>query len=256
MTMLSEHNITIIAEELFIQDDGDESSFQAVTRLKQRDVRIVFAICYINTCPEIACAAYRAGFYGPTVVWIFSSEVDILRENVTRPDGCTKEMTDAVAEGALFLGTDLQGNLAVPGVKSEIGVSPTEITDYIDKYSPNANVRSAFEWRLICFESVHNAAFILDGVEKELNKENKTISDLILDKELRNTNLTEHVRQSILDLDIEASWGAGHWNLHHDWLPNMSYASPTIHVQQVTLENLTTFPNLSKTCFSFRYMME
>ena len=229
MQLLVQHNITIQAEEFLIDQEKVED---VVGRLKAKDARIIFAICYISNCPAIACAAYKIGLYGPTVVWIFNSAVDILKESAARPEGCTKEMTDAFAEGSLFVGNDATGNIFDRSYQSEVGLSAGDITDYIVSHNPKLKDKSAFGWRLLCFELAHNAAFILHNVEQSLV--NESIVDLIKDKNRRTNDLTERLRQSVLSLNIKSSWGPGRWQSTNftPW-QRYSYATPALYVEQV-----------------------
>ena len=228
MSLLAKHNITVMAEEFVIGGLGQQQTQEAVERLKNRDVRIVFALCYINTCPEIACAAYKTGFFGPTVVWIFNADIDFRRVSKSN---CTREALEMVTEGAIFLGPDATGDLSKPEDHSEIGISSKQITEEILTNDVNASSRNAFTWRLICFESVHNAAYILHSVEESLRLQNTSLGNLINDKEQRNNKLTEMIRKSILNLNISASWGPGQWIS----IENSSsiYASPNTYIQQV-----------------------
>ena len=47
----TENNITIESIEVFVSDPTE-----AVSRLKNSQQRIIFALCYPDTCPLIACA--------------------------------------------------------------------------------------------------------------------------------------------------------------------------------------------------------
>ena len=201
MKYATDNNITITAEAFF----SDEPS-SAVGLLKNVDARIIFSICYINTCPMVACEAYRQGFYGPNVVWIFNSDVNLASASLQRPPGCTKAMTDEFAQYTLFVGVDITGAVFKYQHRGQIGHSAADVTEHLKTVDPATAGKGNFGWRLLCYEMVQHVAFIVSDVEKELQKQGETLSDIV-GSASRADELEERFRSGVLNMKINATWG-------------------------------------------------
>ena len=194
------NNLTITAEAFFSVDPTD-----AVRLLKKFDARVIFSICYIDTCPAVACEAYKQGMYGPNYVWMFSNEIS-LQGDINRPPGCTEEMTDAFAEGALFVGYDLDGSAFDFTYKAQLGHTAVDVAEYVAEQNPNLVKSGLYGLRLICYETLEHAAFIIDLVEKQLQEKGETLANLALESSRRN-ELEEIFRGELYNLDINTTWG-------------------------------------------------
>ena len=231
------NNVTIIAEAFF---NGEPK--EAIETLKNADARIIFALCYVSNCPRMVCEAYKQGLYGPNVVWIFNTDSDLTSENLIRPQGCTKEMTDEFAKSAMYVGVDLEGAIHDFQFRDQMGTTAAEITQHIKQEAPDESKKGFFSWRSLCYEVAQHSAFVIARVEDQLQKQGETLSDIV-GNSVRAGELEQMFRESVLKLEINSIWGPSRQSSNSS--PSLyRHATPDFVIEQ-------TQPNLTKTLVFF-----
>ena len=195
-------NITLVAEAFFTDDPS-----HAIDLLVAVDARIIVANCYINTCPKVACEAYKKGLYGPTIVWSFSGGVDLRQKGLPRPEGCTFEMTNEIAKSSMEIGVDMHG-IIDPTRKSQFGRTIDDLTRYVLSANPDSVTRAGFHWKDICYELMMSTGFILDTAEKTLQSSiPKTSLWNLLGDRAKSGQVVELLRTAVLNLEYNSSVG-------------------------------------------------
>ena len=195
------HGFKIMVDEIFTTDPSD-----SIRRLKESDARIINAICYVSTCPLVACEAHRQGLYGPTIVWIFNGDTSLTGVNPkTIQPWCNQNMIDEFAEGVIFSGYDLNGYV-FPDFKSSLGISPHDFTGYIAEAAPHLKNTVLFHWRSLCLEIVLHGVMVISSVERKLRMEGKNLIDYA-SVEDNADDLESRFREAVLTLDFNSTLG-------------------------------------------------
>ncbi|XP_022083852.1 gamma-aminobutyric acid type B receptor subunit 1-like [Acanthaster planci] len=110
--LASESNLSIIAAESFYKDP-----FEAMERLKRKDVRIIVASFYERMARKVFCSIFKLGMYGPNYVWMIPGYYS----NgwwMTTEEGldCTPDELKRATEGYLTIAYSKYGRSDHPGI--------------------------------------------------------------------------------------------------------------------------------------------
>ena len=190
MVKLQDHNITVAGVEVFISD-----SREAIERLKDKGVRVIIANCFFDMCIQIACEAYKAGFYGQRIVWLFPVDIEDQTSNVN----CTWEELKEIRSKSLIQFSANNNNVDPTGKQyysSEFGFVFQDLDDYLHREIPNVESIPFFRYRIMCIDNIAPAIFLLDKMERKLNSEGSTLVDVISDTSMRH-EVMEMARESL-----------------------------------------------------------
>ena len=199
---ISETNgFKIMVDEIYTTDPSD-----SIRRLKESDTRIIHAICYINTCPLVACEASRQGLYGPTIVWIFSADISLSGVNPKNiQPWCNQNMINKISNGAIFAGYDNNG-FVYPDFKSSVGISPRDLQAYVAEAAPRLKNTPLFHARSLCLEIVLHGLMVISSAEKQLRMEGKDLIDHVSDAKNAD-DMESRFRKAVLTLDFNSTLG-------------------------------------------------
>ncbi|XP_038053709.1 gamma-aminobutyric acid type B receptor subunit 2-like [Patiria miniata] len=110
--LVSTSNVSIIAAESFYKDP-----YEAMERLKSKDVRIIVASFYERMVRKVFCSIFKLNMYGPNYVWMIPGYYSngwwmVEEEGVS----CTVEELKQASEGYLTIAYSKYGRGEEPGV--------------------------------------------------------------------------------------------------------------------------------------------
>lgn len=165
-------NISIITQEIFANNP-----LSKVNNLKRHDARIILTAMYEDKARQLICAAYKVGFYGPKIVWMFIGWYSpTFWQNDLENIDCTKEQMALVVEGAFMTGGLYKNPIDERGI-ANLTVSEFERRYFNHpKYNPkwkNTDGNSA----ALCYDHIWAAALALNCTAQVLKEigHNKTL---------------------------------------------------------------------------------
>ncbi|XP_071809845.1 gamma-aminobutyric acid type B receptor subunit 2-like [Asterias amurensis] len=120
LQQLAENNsLTLIAAESFLTDP-----YEAMQRLKARDVRIIAANFYESVVRKVFCSAYKLGMYGKKYVWLIPGYfADRWWQVADKEVTCTPDELKRASEGYLTVTWSMFGREELPTIAE---VTPAE----------------------------------------------------------------------------------------------------------------------------------
>ncbi|ELU17592.1 hypothetical protein CAPTEDRAFT_42446, partial [Capitella teleta] len=165
-------NISILASEVFQSDP-----LNAVSVMKEKDVRIVFTICNMPQAQQILCQAFKNGMVGPKYVWFMPGWFD---DNWWLVDGghhdCTVQEMTTAAEGYMAV-----ADLTLSAFEGT-GISGLTSTEYWSEFNRLTNYQSPHATNLATqmFDALWAIALALNDNE-QLKDQTKDIYDFRYD---------------------------------------------------------------------------
>ncbi|PVD27948.1 hypothetical protein C0Q70_10524 [Pomacea canaliculata] len=95
---LQRNNISVNATETF-----DSDVEMIIKKLQERDARIIYFAAYESMARKAACKAYKKGFYGSKIVWIFPGYYDHRWYERERDTNCSVKNILKVIDGYLTI---------------------------------------------------------------------------------------------------------------------------------------------------------
>ena len=175
MIKLQSNNVTIAGVEVFISDPTE-----AVERIKSKGVRVVIVNCFFDLCPLVACAAYKAGFYGGRVIWIFSAVDDFTK--TANSTACNAYEMSVMREHSFFHFASSDKIIEKTSTKyysHKLNFVFQDLEDYLTDKIPGIQEMPFYWFRFMCIDNIAPSIFILDELEKKLNNKRKSLADVI-----------------------------------------------------------------------------
>ncbi|XP_060569149.1 gamma-aminobutyric acid type B receptor subunit 1-like [Ruditapes philippinarum] len=155
-------DITILSQEIFVTNP-----YNRLLNLKKQDARIIITAMYEDKAREMICAAYKIGFYGPKIVWIFNGwyTPTFWKINLETVD-CTEVEMSLVVEGA-FLTSSVYSNPI-----EERGIANLTVSEFFKLYREHPTYTSSLEDNVFltpwCYDHVWAAALALNCTDATL----------------------------------------------------------------------------------------
>ena len=195
MVGLQNNNVTVAGVEVFISDPKE-----SVLRITEKGVRVIAVNCFFDLCPLVACEAYKAGFYGDRVVWLFPGGVDLVKSNV--PVNCTEENMKELKEKSFVLYFPGIANKSDSDYStSDISVDVDGLDEYLKSQVPGVENASFYNFRRMCISATAPSIFMLDEMEKRLNIHGSSLAEMIADP-AKQQQLMELAIQAIQSIKI------------------------------------------------------
>ena len=195
MVGLQNNNVTVAGVEVFISDPKE-----SVLRIKGKGVRVIAVNCFFDLCPLVACEAYKAGFYGDRVVWLYPGGVDLVKNDV--PVNCTEENMKEMKEKSLVLYSPGIANKSNSDYStSDIGLDYDDLDEYLKSQVPGIEKIPFYHFRGMCIASMVPSIFILNEMEKRLNFQESSLAEMIADP-AKQYQLMELAIQAIQSIKI------------------------------------------------------
>ena len=198
MVALQENNVTVTGIEVFIKDPKE-----AIHRIKEKGARVIVVNCYFDTCPILACEAYKANLYGGRIVWLFPSGIDLV-DQASKDINCSKEQLRIIRDHSLIQYVSNVGNVDETGTQyfsSEFNFLFQDLENYLSKEIANASTTPFFNFRTMCIDNIVPAIFLLDKMERKLNAEGRTLVDVISDTSMKR-EVMEMAREALESIDV------------------------------------------------------
>ncbi|XP_038049616.1 gamma-aminobutyric acid type B receptor subunit 2-like [Patiria miniata] len=176
--LLNEHNVSIVANEMFEDDPANHVAY-----LKERDARIIIGLFWDAQGRQVFCEAYKQGLYGARYVWILRGIGYFAPDWAIAPDPditCTADEMKQAVEGVIVTNWQFLPNNQDEAVT---GRTPSNFLETYNEYAGNVSFGDAGS---LSYDAVLTAALVLNKSIEPLKLVNKTLEDFTYgDKEMQ-----------------------------------------------------------------------
>ena len=168
MKLFASQTITVSALEFFIQHQESSvqnSTREVIERVKHTGTRVIVVTCYFDSCIHFACEAYKAKLYGPLIHFVFPAAINFVQND--NKSVCDQSHIDTILRGAFYFRQISPDYESAP---TELGITGSQLDEYLEENVPGVKNNNFYGARRMCFDNILPAIYIIDNVERQLNK--------------------------------------------------------------------------------------
>ena len=198
MLGLIDRNMTVVGIEIFIDDPKEP-----VGRIAKTGSRVIIANCFLETCPKIACEAYKIGYYGQRIIWVFPQITDMNSESVSHlPEICQLHLQKVRDRSFFYRMFTASHEEFDEKIGSPFNFTIGEIDRHLESMDPGVKNHHLYGPRFMCLWNLAPAVFTLEVMEKKLNKAGTTLRDFISSNSVHNQQ-SELARSALLEFVLK-----------------------------------------------------